>query len=62
MDVNIITQLIGNLGVPVACLCCTFYLWNKETESHKEEMNKMTEALNNNTIAITKLADKLKEE
>lgn len=62
MDVNVITQLISNLGVPVACLCCTFYLWNRETESHKEEMYKMTEALNNNTIAITKLADKLKED
>lgn len=62
MDVNTITQLISNLGVPVACLFCTFYLWNKETESHKSEMDKMTEALNNNTLALTKLVDELGKE
>lgn len=62
MDVTTITQLISNLGVPVACLICTFYLWNKETESHKEEIAKMTEALNNNTIAITKLSDQIAKE
>ena len=28
-------------------------------ESHKEEVNKMTEALNNNTLALQKLIDKL---
>lgn len=62
MDVATITQLISNLGVPVACLICTFYLWNKETEAHKEEIAKMTEALNNNTIAITKLSDQIAKE
>ena len=40
-----------------ACLIATFYLWLKETEAHKEEMEKMTDALNNNTVALTKLTD-----
>lgn len=57
MDVNAITTLISNVGVPCACLIATFYLWFKETEAHKEEMSKMTEALNNNTIALTKLTE-----
>ena len=57
MDVNVITTLVSNVGVPCACLIATFYLWFKETEAHKDEMSKMTEALNNNTIALTKLTD-----
>ena len=57
MDVNAITTLVSNVGVPCACLIATFYLWFKETEAHKEEMTKMTEALNNNTIALTKLTE-----
>ena len=57
MDVNAITTLVSNVGVPCACLIATFYLWFKETEAHKEEMTEMTEALNNYTIALTKLAE-----
>ena len=30
MDANTITQLFSNLGVPVACLAVTFYLWYQE--------------------------------
>jgi len=37
-----------NIGVPCACLIATFYLWQKETDAHKEEMKNMTDALNNN--------------
>ena len=59
MDVNAITTLISNVGVPCACLIATFYLWFKETEAHKDEMSKMTEALNNNTIALTKLTENI---
>lgn len=57
MDINAITTLVSNVGVPCACLIATFYLWFKETEAHKDEMAKMTEALNNNTIALTKLTE-----
>lgn len=34
----------------------------EEKTSHKEEMLKMTEALNNNTVAITKLSTLLEKE
>jgi hypothetical protein len=57
MDFNAISTLISNIGVPCACLIATFYLWLKETDAHKEEMGKMTEALNNNTVALTKLTE-----
>ena len=55
MDVATITQLIGSLGFPVACVIAMFYFWNKEREDHKLEMQKMVEALNNNTLALVKI-------
>lgn len=62
MDVNTFAQLFSNLGIPVACLCVTFYLWYTETQNHKEEMNKMTDAVNNNTLILQRLLDKLGED
>lgn len=55
MDIGVITQLIGSLGFPIACVVAMFFFWNKEREDHKSEMQKMTEALNNNTLALIKI-------
>lgn len=57
--IQAVSQLFSSLGVPVACLAVTFYLWYRETENHKEEIHNLTEVLDNNTMAIQKLADKL---
>lgn len=55
MGVDVITQLIGSMGFPIACVICMFWFWNREREDHKTEMQKMTEALNNNTLALVKI-------
>lgn len=54
-----IIAVFQNLGIPVACLIATFWLWNKEREEHKEAENKMVEAIHNNTLVMQKLIDKL---
>lgn len=70
MDLSSIAQLIGTLGFPIAACCYLFYTMQKEREQnaaqreadrleHKQEMDKVTEALNNNTIVIQKLVDAL---
>ena len=59
MDAGILTQLIGSLGFPIAMCIAMLWMLNKQSEQHKTEMDKITEALNNNTIALTKLATKL---
>lgn len=59
MDVNSLIQLVSSLGFPIACCGALFWKMVKTDEQHKEEMDKVTEALNNNTIALTKLSDKL---
>lgn len=62
MDVEVITNLFSNLAVPVACLIATFWLWNKERDDHKAESKELTQAIQNNTLVVQKLVDKLAEE
>ena len=59
MDTNAIVQLISSLGFPIACCVAMFWQNNKLNESHKEETSKLNEAINNNTIALNHLIDKL---
>lgn len=62
MDANTIIQLVGSLGFPIVMCGALFWRMVKSDEQHKEEMAKLSEALNNNTIAITNLSDKLDKE
>lgn len=70
-------QLIGSLGFPiVACICMALYVkeQNKNNREDVKELNaqhskemasfkdEIKEALNNNTIALTKLCEKLERE
>ena len=62
--------IISSLGFPIeACIACGFFIkymldtFLKQIQSvreeHKEEVQKMTEAINNNSMVIQKLVDKL---
>lgn len=62
MDANTIIQLVGSLGFPIVMCGALFWRMLKSDEQHKSEMDKLSEALNNNTIAITKISDKLDKE
>jgi starvation-inducible outer membrane lipoprotein len=59
MDIQTITSLIGALGFPIAACIAMFSMLNKERDEHKAEMAKVTEAINNNTIALEALKGKL---
>lgn len=54
-----VIKLIQNLGFPIAVAVALFWQNNKLQSQHKDEMDKMTSALNNNTIALTELKDKI---
>lgn len=69
MDVFI--QVVSTLGFPIACcIACGWYVKyitdknreqiDKIMEQHQSEMKEVTQALNNNTLAITKLTDYMK--
>lgn len=70
MDTASILQIISTVGFPiVACGGMAWYVkytTDKEreerikmNEQHKQEMTEVTTALNNNTLALQKLCDKL---
>ena len=59
MDIQAITSMIGSLGFPIAACIAMFSMLNKEREEHKSEMTQVTEAIQNNTLALQALKDKL---
>lgn len=61
IDANAVVTLVQTLGFPIVCCVALFYRMIKESENHKEEMNKVTDALNNNTQALIRLEESLKE-
>lgn len=73
MDINSLAQLIGTLGFPVVACCAMAYFFAKVNDNyrndikelqanHKEEIAGMTEAINNNTLVIQKLVDRMDRE
>lgn len=70
MDVNGIISIVGSLGFPIAACIAMGFFFSKTNENyrldikemqsnHKTEMESVKEALNNNTIALQKLIDKI---
>ena len=70
MDANVIITMVGSLGFPIVACISMAVFFNKVNENyradikemnsnHKSEMDKMTEAINNNTLVIQKLLDSL---
>lgn len=55
MDYSVIQTFINSVGFPIACVIAMFWMWNKEREEHKNETDKMIEALNNNTKVLESL-------
>ena len=73
MDITQITQMIMNVGFPIVmCGAMAWYVKDRSdkhreevrqlNEQHNQEMQQVTTALNNNTLALQRLCDKLGEE
>ena len=57
MDVSSVVTVISQVGFPIAmCLVMAWYV-KYTNDQHKEEIDKITEALNNNTLAVQKLCE-----
>lgn len=70
MDFNIVMAAIGSLGFPIVACVGMAIFFNKVNEnyradikeinaSHKVEMDKITEAVNNNTLVLQKLLSRM---
>lgn len=55
MDIDSIMSLIGSLGFPIAMCLIMFNYMDKERETHAQEVEKLTETLNNNTNVLSEL-------
>lgn len=54
-------QAVGSLGFPIVACGALFWLNNKQDERYQQQMENIRKAVENNTLAITKLVDKLEE-
>lgn len=59
MDATSLVPIVQSLGFPIVACGAMFWMLNKERDQRKEENAKLSEALNNNTIALTKLVERL---
>lgn len=70
MDLQSISDIISTVGFPIVCfIMCGWYVKYREDRNdekidklntmHDDESKQMVSALNNNTLALQKLTDKL---
>ena len=62
MEFNDIITAICTVGFPIVAYGALFWYVLKKDSEHRSEVEKMTEAINNNTIALTKLIERLDNE
>jgi hypothetical protein len=61
MDLTILSTVVSNLGFPIAACCAMFYMLEKQSKRHSEEVEKLTKALDNNTEVMEEILAKFKE-
>ena len=54
-----VVTAISTVGFPIVMCVIIFYYMEKESESHKEEVNGLKEVLNDLKISIVQLTDKI---
>ena len=53
-----IVQIISNVGFPIFACVMMFVSLDRELEAHKTESENMVNAINNNTVVLTKLPER----
>lgn len=62
MEMQAVMNAIGTVGFPIVMCLILVYMMNNLNKQHKEEMDKLNDALNNNTLAIQHLTDSFARE
>lgn len=58
---QMVITAISTVGFPIVMCGALFWKMDKQDKEHKEEMNKTTEAINNNTVVLQKLMQMLSD-
>ena len=61
MTFSDILTLIGSYCFPIVMCIAFFWKLNKDQEAHKDEIDKLSAALNNNTLVLQQILDKLEK-
>lgn len=59
---NVICQMIGSIGFPIVMCLLMYDRMDKNEKRHSEDIAKMTEAVNNNTIALNELSNRIESD
>ena len=60
MDIDSITQLVSDVGFPVAVCIALFFYMEKQNERHQQETDKLNETVQSNTKVLTELCTLIK--
>lgn len=60
MDIDSVTQLVSNVGFPVAVCIALFFYMKKQNERHQQETDKLNETVQSNTKVLTELCTLIK--
>lgn len=59
MEISTITDLISSIGFPIALSLVLMWYIMKLNDNHSNEVKALTNALNNNTVILQRVCDKL---
>ena len=62
MDANAVITTIQAVGFPIAACVALYLHMIHQDADHKEEVNQLREAINNNTAVMQRLIDRLGKE
>lgn len=60
MNIDSVTQLVSNVGFPVAVCIALFFYMEKQNERHQKETDKLNETVQSNTKVLTELCTLIK--
>lgn len=59
MSADILSTLLGNYGFPIAAYAALFWYMIKMDSNHKSEIDRLSEAVENNTKVMVRITEKL---
>lgn len=62
MDITSVLQAISTVGFPIVACAALFIRMEKSDQNHKEEIDKLSEAVNNNTVVMAQLMERLRDD
>ena len=61
MELEVVMQAISTVGFPIVMCIALLYYLQKSDDAHASQVTQLRDAINNNTVMMTKVLDKLGE-